>query len=379
MHGDEYERLAVNMDQVWHLIVAFNDIVALGYIIESFFMKSNLKIYSPALLGLLGLIAAYVFGAFILSHHLGVAEQFTFLLYSKVVVQVSIMLFLLFLGWRVWSLIIFQRPKHLTITLIRDVRDRLFTPEQLRQAVPIFAGFIFFISAFTAMKGMIPLVQSYQWDEMFSEWDRLIHFGIDPWRLLQPVFGHAWITAGLNIIYNLWFVVMFAVLYWQLFDLRRAGLRMQFFWTFFLSWMVNGTVLAMVFSSAGPCFYDHLVHSINPYMEQMNYLRDMAGHYPVWAVETQEKLWSDYSTSTIGMGSGISAMPSVHVAIAMLFVLLGWQYGRWSRIFFCTFGASIMIGSVHLGWHYAIDGYAGALVTILIWWMTGKIFKRVRV
>jgi hypothetical protein len=289
------------------------------------------------------------------------------------------MLFLFFLGWRVWSLILFERPAHLTLTLIHNVREWLFTREKIRQALPIFIGFMVFISAFTSVKGMIPLVQAYSWDQAFATWDRTLHFGIDPWKLLQPVFGYPWITSGLNIVYNLWFVVMFGVLYWQLFDLRRPHLRMRFFWTFFLTWMITGTGLAMLFSSAGPCFYGHVVApGDNPFAAQMDYLRGLSEHYPVWAIATQQKLWDAYQANKTGLGSGIAAMPSVHVAIAALFVLLSWHYGRAARVFFIVFFACIMIGSVHLAWHYAIDGYAGTLVTVLIWWLTGRFFKEVK-
>jgi hypothetical protein len=32
--------------------------------------------------------------------------------------------------------------------------------------------------------------------------------------------------------------------------------------------------------------------------------------------------------------------------------------------------------SIHLGWHFAIDGYAGALGAALIWWATGQVLYR---
>ena len=34
-----------------------------------------------------------------------------------------------------------------------------------------------------------------------------------------------------------------------------------------------------------------------------------------------------------------------------------------------------MIGSVHLAYHYAVDGYVSIAVTLIIWWMTKPIAR----
>ena len=40
--------------------------------------------------------------------------------------------------------------------------------------------------------------------------------------------------------------------------------------------------------------------------------------------------------------------------------------------------AQIMIGSVHLTWHYAIDGYAGAAIAVFGWWLAGRLIDWAR-
>lgn len=55
---------------------------------------------------------------------------------------------------------------------------------------------------------------------------------------------------------------------------------------------------------------------------------------------------------------------------------LGWCYSRRAGIALTLNAVVIMIGSVHLGWHYALDGYVGALGTVVVWWLVGQLLKR---
>ena len=66
----------------------------------------------------------------------------------------------------------------------------------------------------------------------------------------------------------------------------------------------------------------------------------------------------------------------MHVSMAFLFALVGWRASRILGIGFTVFMVLIMIGSVHLGWHYAIDGYAAIVGTWLIWWAVGWLLDR---
>jgi membrane-associated phospholipid phosphatase len=87
-------------------------------------------------------------------------------------------------------------------------------------------------------------------------------------------------------------------------------------------------------------------------------------------------LWESYETSE-GMISGISAMPSMHVATAVLFFLCARGAGiAWLSWATGIFAVMIQIGSVLLAWHYAVDGYAGALLALGCWWLAGWWVKR---
>ena len=85
----------------------------------------------------------------------------------------------------------------------------------------------------------------------------------------------------------------------------------------------------------------------------------------------QDALWSSLLRHGVGFGSGISAMPSVHVGTALLAVLFARHHSRLAMAGAGAFLICIAIGSVVLGWHYAVDAYAAMLLTIPIWWVCG--------
>ena len=76
------------------------------------------------------------------------------------------------------------------------------------------------------------------------------------------------------------------------------------------------------------------------------------------------------------MYEGIAAFPSLHVGMIVLFTLALRRYGP---VFWClaVYSLIVQIGSVALGWHYAIDGYAGALLAAAVFYGTRGMFFRV--
>jgi hypothetical protein len=106
----------------------------------------------------------------------------------------------------------------------------------------------------------------------------------------------------------------------------------------------------------GPCYYPY---SDNPFAPLMSYLAIVDQQHQLYAIPTQHILWEVYTNSIPYIGGGISAMPSMHVAMP-----------------FAAYAIIIMIGSVHLGWHYALDGYLAILGVWCIWHIVGWIVRR---
>ncbi|WP_373505927.1 phosphatase PAP2 family protein [Aestuariivirga sp.] len=263
----------------------------------------------------------------------------------------------------------------LALALGAKLRDDYFTPTRISNGLHAVIFMTVYMVGYTFIKRAIPLAVPFQWDVTFMEWDKALHFGTHPFQWLSPLLDHAWITLLLNVNYNAWFFVMFTLWFWQGFAKHDTELRQRFLLGFTLTWFLGTCVLGTLLSSVGPCFYGKLIAGPDPYVPLMSWLDTANTHYPIWSLNVMDELWRNYETGT-GVVNGISAMPSMHVGTSVLFALLGFASGhRWIGWLLTGFASLIFIGSIHLAWHYAIDGYAGAAVAFFGWWAAGKLVK----
>lgn len=262
-----------------------------------------------------------------------------------------------------------------TVELGRLIATDLLAPQRLANIFHAGMLLSIFMSAFNTLKELIPLLNPFQWDTALMEWDRYVHFGFHPYEILQPLLGHPPITFGINVIYNLWYFVMLSVWMWQSFAREDSALRQRFLIAFILTWFLGTNVLGTIFSSVGPTFYGRLLGEPDPFLPLMSYLRETTQVLPLWAISTQDVLWESY-VSGQGLIAGISAMPSMHVGSSLLLAITAFAAGS-RRLGWClsAFTLIIFLGSIHLAWHYAIDGYAGAAVALAGWYAAGRLVR----
>ncbi len=319
----------------------------------------------------IALIGGYTLAGWVTTSLLGAGDRFGPMLYSETLaVIVGVFLVAFFGGYPIY-VIAFVRPKRLTAYIVANMADRFLTRRRLLAALPVFVMMPVFLGAFTSLKSLIPVMNPYGWDVTFAAWDRTLHGGLDPWEWLQPLLGHPLISTSINLIYNSWLAVLYIVLLWQTFSTQNPRLRMQFLLTFVLTWVLLGTVAATALASAGPVYFGRVTGVEDSFAPLMAYLQSVNESYPIGALNAQEFLWKIYLEGGYAPGSGISAMPSLHVAMVFLFALLGWRSGLFPGMVLTAYAVVIFIGSVNLGWHYAIDGYVGIAGAWLIWKFAG--------
>jgi hypothetical protein len=325
---------------------------------------------------LLGLVFAFFVGGMVVASMAGARGIASLYLYVPTYVVFVPNMIVYLIICHVIRVIATERPKRPLARLKEDFRTILATPRRIASALPILIALPFFGSTFTLVKSVIPTLNPFAWDRTFERWDRWLMGGTAPWKLLHPLLGHPIVTATIAWTYNFWFVMLAFVMAWQVFALRDLRLRAQYFYATFLTWIVLGNLAAIIFSSAGPCYFGLVTGGADPYAPLMNYLHEAHQQIPVLSVWAQDMLWDVYLRRDVTLGSGISAMPSLHVAMALLFALVGWRSSRALGWFFSGFFLLIALGSVHLGWHYAVDGMAAVFGVTIIWQISGWLARR---
>ena len=162
----------------------------------------------------------------------------------------------------------------------------------------------------------------------------------------------------------------FVILFCVTFSVGNERVRSQYLIAFVLVWAILGNVVATLVSSVGPAFVFPFYND-STFDPLMDYLRTTDKTYSVWALVGQNALLADAGLDGPRLGSGISAFPSLHVAVATLNAIYLWRFGRLLRWSGVAFLVAIQLGAVHLAWHYAVDGYASMLATPVIWIFAG--------
>ncbi|WP_246104872.1 phosphatase PAP2 family protein [Sphingomonas xanthus] len=218
-----------------------------------------------------------------------------------------------------------------------------------------------FLSGYTAAKSAIFPLAGFRFDLLFAEMDSAI-FRTDPWRLTHALLGPLATEAIAFLYATAWFTLLaYTKAFVALYASPRVATR--YFTAALLTWFIGGFALAYSFSAAGPIFteYNGLEHR---FAELKLALLQTAGpdsHFVIGPAYLDDSMTSGAAYQ----GAGISAMPSMHIAACTLYCLLA----KGTRWFFpaLAYLLVIIIGSVHSGFHYAVDAPVAVIVAILCW------------
>jgi hypothetical protein len=218
------------------------------------------------------------------------------------------------------------------------------------------AAFVAYIYAYLWLKVSIPLLRVDLFDAEIWRLDRFLHFGVSPTVFAIELVAGTPLPWAIDRFYSYWIVVV-PVWTAYVYATSDALARRHFALGVALLWVAGSWVYYLV-PAVGPCYWSE--DFLAPVREQM----------PLVA-NTQAALWTQYRSLAASEGPrmlllspalGVAALPSLHVGAFVFFALWAKRHARrWYRPWVLA-SALIFFGSLATAWHYAVDGYLGALL-----------------
>ena len=215
----------------------------------------------------------------------------------------------------------------------------------------------FSVQTYCWIKLAIPLLHPRLFDQELWRIDRALFFGHSPNVFFVSLFGAPAALRFVDWSYaNVFYAsLVLAGIFFASSPNRR--LRLAFIDSNIAMWLI-GAWLYVAVPSLGPAFR---------FPEVWLPLAAMFRH----TQGLQRVLVANYTTilqfrqgivRPVNMLFGVAAFPSLHVAFEVLVFLWMRRIWRYGEIVFGVFAVVIFIGSMVTGWHYLVDGLAGALL-----------------
>ena len=251
------------------------------------------------------------------------------------------------------------------------------TGRNIGKAALTLIGCLLFLGAFSSIKTTLPTLgdlmglAAFFADPPLAEVDRLLAGGIDPWRLTHAVTNFlGWHEFALDaqVLYGVWWSVAALYLPAIMILIGDDEARVRHFVALYLfAWIVLGNVLALAGLSSGPIFYDS-VFGTDRFADLHASLAVSGSYADSWFASIQPGLWDAYATKQQAVGTGISAFPSLHVAMTTVTALYLWERSRLLGAIGVLLVGAVLFTSVWVGYHYAVDGYFSIAAVLGLHW-----------
>lgn len=234
---------------------------------------------------------------------------------------------------------------------------------------------------FAMFKELVLPTRGFLWDRSFAHVGRLL-FGSSPWLVAHHAFGSVAGARVLDLAYRFWLPFMFGLPLASAVFLNDDRLRLRIIATWTLSWILIGTIGGWYFASAGPCFFNTFITHDADYANLLHRLADLQQQatrqgYSIESLQYQSRLLETYRAHDYAPGGGISAMPSMHVAMASLVAMVAFRIDWRLGIPLAGLAVTVWLSTVFFGWHYFVDGPVGALMMFAIWSVAKRVAARV--
>jgi hypothetical protein len=247
----------------------------------------------------------------------------------------------------------YARRKGTLHEFMRVVRSPLWLTDTAR--IVIFSAFT--IQTYCWIKIAIPLLNGRNYDAALWNLDSALLFGRSPDLFILDLFSSPFALRAVDWTYaNVFFATLtFAPIFFGSSPSRR--LRLAFIDSNTAMWIIGAWIYVLI-PSLGPAYrFPDIWQPLSHLLDRTQTL--------------QRTLMSNYTSvlqyrygvmKPVNILFGIAAFPSLHVGFATLVFLWMRRLWRHGQVVFGIILALIFLGSIVTGWHYLIDGLAGALL-----------------
>jgi hypothetical protein len=222
----------------------------------------------------------------------------------------------------------------------------------------IFSGL--WAHTYSWIKLTIPILHPRLFDQQLWTLDQAICFGYSPNFFFLTLFSKPEALQVIDWIYAIGFLASVTVVGMYFASEPDHRVRIAFMNANALLWLL-GAWLYVAVPSLGPAYRFPEV-----WLPMAKFL-GRTQHFQRLLIMNYKALLSapGKDPQAINILFGVAAFPSLHVAFQVLAYLWMRRLTKWGGLVFGFFALFIFIGSIVTGWHYLIDGIAGAALAWL--------------
>ena len=237
---------------------------------------------------------------------------------------------------------------------LRTIRSAEWLTDTVRLVVA--AALVIFVYGW--IKLTVPVYHPTLFDQVLWDLDQLIGFGVAPTVFLLDLFGNGAFLRAIDWLYANIFFASTIVASAYFFSDPRKRIRVAFANGYAVLWIVGGWLYLAV-PSLGPAYaFKDIWFAHGDTLKITQYFQAML----MRNYQNVIRAASGQPSGGVSIVFGIGAFPSLHVAF-QTYVFL-WMRRLWTsgEVLFGLFAVAIFLGSMITGWHYLVDGIAGAVL-----------------
>lgn len=223
----------------------------------------------------------------------------------------------------------------------RIAKNMVLSP-RWTNAMPALLSLAVLVAVMNAIVASLPDLGAHSGAANLSALDRAFHLGLLPRQIAHALVGSTVLTVFFDQLYQislLWVLAFYVAIACAKHD---TPIRQQFLISLSLAW-VAGALLMVLVSSAGPAFSIQMISG---------------------------------NSANTDLLARLAATPSLVTASLMIVTLTAFGVRVSLGVLAGVLLLLSSIAAVHLGWNYAIDCYAGAILGFVAWKAVGWVMLR---